>query len=589
MLSSADWLLDGIYGPPIVVLLIAAVLWLILGRRRALEKPGNGGNIFLTWATIIASGTSVFFSIWLIQGYHAEIQGRVWPFGSFIPNIVQYNVDGLSIFFISVVNVVAFFSSIFTYQINERGGEPSTKMYKFHVYFNLFHLVMLLVPFFSNLLVVWSLIALTTVTSVPLIAFPKSRKSEDDPTLKLSVEERIKAAGLNRRSREAALKYVVISAFSLTFALLGTLLFGVALRQPLSLDWFQLQMSFHTGNSAAIPELLALSFLLILLGYGAKAGMFPMHTWLPDSHGQAPSPVSALLSGVLLKSALYVILRFFVLTSMALNLWKPASGIFAANALAAFGLLSLVMATPFILNTNPRNRFKRVLAYHSLEHMGIIMFAFGIATPLAFFGALLHVLNHGFTKALMFLGYGRVQYAYGRDKYPLETPEDESKYVQGTLQKMPVTGSILGFGGMALVGSPPFSIFFSEFIILLAAIQKWGLYPTWESLGGKVAIVLYSSSIALIFAGLTIHMGRLLLGKTPEPPPPSPDEEQAPSKIDLQKEKTAWRYRAISWTALIALLIIGMTFTTFTTWPWTNALHDSICFLSGGATCQPMK
>src|SRR5262249_46015052 len=160
-------------------------------------------------------------------------------------------------------------------------------------------------------------------------------------------------------------------AFSLTFALLGTLLFGAALnsstsdgaQRPFSaLNWPALQEQFSLFQAQSSgpnnqEALLAFAFLLILIGYGAKAALFPMHTWLPDGHGQAPSAVSAILSCVLLKLALYIIVRFFSIVNLV-----PYTNAFAANTLVGFGLLSLVMATPFILNTNKQNRFKRVLA-----------------------------------------------------------------------------------------------------------------------------------------------------------------------------------------------------------------------------------
>ncbi len=578
-------LLLGVYAPPLIMAIVFGAIWGAIrlmnrhGRDKAEQEQASHGRLdgILTWSTTIVSGVSVVFSIILIHTFSGPIKGSIipsdFPLVGNIYQLTNYDVDGLSLFFTSVVNIVTLFASAFTFHVNEREGNPSNEMYKFHFWFNIFHFVMLLVPFFSNLLLLWCFIALTTATSVPLISFPKSQESKKDSTK-------------NRRPREAALKYVLISAFSLTFALLGTLLFGIVLHSISTLssisvlDWSALQQSFSPGSNFMVNQtnlaLLAFAFLLILLGYGTKAGMFPMHSWLPDGHGEAPSSVSALLSGVLLKSALYVILRFYVILVQT-----PHIGDFASNALAAFGLLSLVMATPFILNTNYKNRFKRVLAYHSLEHMGIIVFAFGIGTPLAYLGALLHVLNHGFTKALMFLSYGRVQYAYGQAQ-SIRKPEDEHKWVKGVLKKMPWTGSILGFGGMALIGSPPFSIFFSEFIILLAAIQKWAFDRTFTvaSLGGKAAIVLYSASIALIFAGLTIHMGRLLLGKVPEdlekPEPQSLKKPEMQASTGKKVKEQWW------WPATLIILLILITFSTFTTWPYTSALRDSICYLNGG-------
>jgi hydrogenase-4 component F len=253
-------------------------------------------------------------------------------------------------------------------------------------------------------------------------------------------------------------------------------------------------------------NLVVLSFLFVLVGYGTKAGFAPMHTWLPDGHGEAPSPVSALLSGVLLKSALYAILRFYTITN--LNLGSTA---FTSTILLGSGLFSLVLATPFILK---RNKFKRILAYHSLEHMGIIAFGIGIGGPVALFGALLHALNHALTKALMFLSFGNVRRAYAaRDG----TAEPDEARITGVLRSMPLSGTVLLFGGLGLVGSPPFNIFFSEFIILWAAFQRIvdpaagvAQLPTVVYL---LAVAAFLITVTLIFGGLVGHLARLLLDR----------------------------------------------------------------------------
>ncbi|MBK8050518.1 MAG: hypothetical protein IPK16_27485 [Anaerolineales bacterium] len=209
-------------------------------------------------------------------------------------------------------------------------------------------------------------------------------------------------------------------------------------------------------------DLVELSFLFVLVGYGTKAGFAPCTPGCPMGMGEAPAPISALLSGVLLKSALYAILRFSTLTNAALG-----SSQFTSSLLLGTGLVSLLLATPFILNE--RNRFKRVLAYHSLEHMGIIAFGLGIGGPIALFGALLHTLNHALTKALMFLSFGTVA---GR----FTGPTSNQRTLSNVLMLMPALGLILAIGGLALVGMPPFNIFLSELIILWGSAEtrrKW--------------------------------------------------------------------------------------------------------------------
>jgi hydrogenase-4 component F len=261
-------------------------------------------------------------------------------------------------------------------------------------------------------------------------------------------------------------------------------------------------------------DFVRLSFLFILIGYGTKAGLAPMHTWLPDGHGEAPSPVSALLSGVMLKSALYAILRFYTITNLNLNVsLRPGSISFTSALLIGFGLISLIFATPFILK---ENRFKRVLAYHSLEHMGIIFFGLGIGTELALLAALLHALNHAITKALMFLTYGFIQYEYNDRLTELSDDQLQGDYITGVLQSMPVAATILAWGGLALVGSPPFNIFMSEFMILWAAISTFTLSsgPPYPAVVMGFAVGIFVITLTVIFGGLVNHMAHILLGKS---------------------------------------------------------------------------
>ncbi|MCA9923153.1 MAG: hypothetical protein KC421_12315, partial [Anaerolineales bacterium] len=241
------------------------------------------------------------------------------------------------------------------------------------------------------------------------------------------------------------------------------------------------------------------------------AGLAPTHTWLPDGHGEAPAPISALLSGVLLKSALYAILRFYTITNTVLG-----SAAFTSLIMLTLGLVSLLLATPFILK---KNRFKRVLAYHSLEHMGIITFGIGIGGPIALSGALLHSLNHAVTKALMFLSYGNVYRQY-RQAHADPGTFDQTQ-ITGVLRTMPVTGTIMILGGLALVGMPPFNIFMSEFIILWGAVTQYQneliTIPGWQLIVAT-AVTLFLLSTTLIFMGLVRHLSRLVLHKMePEP------------------------------------------------------------------------
>jgi hydrogenase-4 component F len=280
--------------------------------------------------TVVASAVSVVAVLGLARYAVSPQRFRIL-------NVDMY-LDSLSVYFLLLVSVVAVAASLYarpSWQRSaaNRGEHRELHRTLFFSFFNLFHFTMVLVPMVSNLVVLWIGVELTTVASTALVAAERTRWHF-----------------------EAAWKYIVVTSTGIIFALLGTLFLATAIpagASPRSMQWVDLVHSAGELN----PDLVRLSFLFILVGYGAKAGLAPMHTWLPDAHGEAPYPVSALLSGVLLKSGIYVILRFVTIANV-----RVGSG-FTGTILLAVGLLSVVVATPLILKRNP---FKRVLAYHSL-------------------------------------------------------------------------------------------------------------------------------------------------------------------------------------------------------------------------------
>jgi hydrogenase-4 component F len=472
----------------LVLPLAAAVLvWLphvlleVGASREHAQSPYNVDTIkyrlqeYVTIVTSLASVVAVFGLA------HTMTKGE--PFKVLF---IDMYLDPLSIYFLLLVTVVAVVASFYagpSWQRLEASRGPKADLHRtlFFCFFNLFHFTMVLVPMVSNLVVLWIGIELTTVTSTALVAAERTRWHF-----------------------EAAWKYIVITSTGIIFALLGTLFLASAIPKTSpdrSMRWIDLLDTARELN----PDVVKLSFLFILIGYGAKAGLAPMHTWLPDAHGEAPYPVSALLSGVLLKSGFYVILRFLTITNANLQ----GKG-FTTAVLLCVGLLSVVAATPLILK---RNRFKRVLAYHSLEHMGIITVGVGIGGPIAMFGALLHVLNHGVTKSLLFLAYGTVQ-----NNFPALPPRSTDRRApvveyRGVLRALPWTGALLALGGLALVGSPPFSIFLSEFLILWGGVKA---ILVGRSVWLLLAIVVLLLSVTFIFGGLVRHLGVLLLGRPPK-------------------------------------------------------------------------
>ena len=235
------------------------------------------------------------------------------------------------------------------------------------------------------------------------------------------------------------------------------------------------------------PGTLRLALVFLFLGYGTKAGFAPLHTWLPDAHSEAPTPVSALLSAGLLKCAVYALLRVDAIT-----LRMPGFD-FANWLFLGFGLVSVVLAAFFIL---VQRDLKRLLAYHSVEHMGIIAVGIGFGGFLGLFGALFHMINHAATKAALFLAGGDLSIA-ARTK--------DLEEISGALTALPTTGAVLFVGGLALAGVPPFSVFTSEFLILSSGFDQ----------GDWAAAVVLLAALAIVFGGLLLHLSRALLGPTP--------------------------------------------------------------------------
>ncbi len=231
------------------------------------------------------------------------------------------------------------------------------------------------------------------------------------------------------------------------------------------------------------------AFLLLLVGYGTKMGLAPLHTWLPDAHSEAPSVVSALLSGALLNCAFVGILRVFQICAAA------GLASYVQGYLVLFGLASIAIAAAFLL---AQRDYKRLLAYSSVEHMGILALGVGLGGTAAF-GALLHAVNHSFTKAMLFLLAGNILAAY-RTKSAHE--------VRGILRRIPVTGALWLAGLFAITGSPPFGTFVSELLILRGAVEQ----------GRLVIAGLYLALLAVIFVGMAATMTRMAQGPAPEAP-----------------------------------------------------------------------
>ena len=232
-------------------------------------------------------------------------------------------------------------------------------------------------------------------------------------------------------------------------------------------------------------SLVRFAFIFAFVGYGTKAGLAPMHTWLPDAHSEAPSPTSAMLSGVSLKVAVYALLRFHILTTASLN-----SG-FSRHLLLGFGLLSMFLAGPFILT---QTNLKRMLAYSSLEHVGLICVAVGMNAPLTVFGALLHMGYHALTKPVLFFAAGNIHQQF----HTL----DFRRLGSGLVRTMPATALLLGLAAVAVSGLPPFGMFVSELTVIVGGFTS---QHVWVS-------VLALTSLIVVFCGVLNKLATLLLG-----------------------------------------------------------------------------
>ena len=365
-------------------------------------------------------------------------------------------LDSVSIIILNIIVWIGFFVSVYSIgyleEERKRGIIQESKIRLYYILMFSFLFTMILALTVNNIGVLWIAIEGTTLASAFLVGFHK-----------------------DRHAIEAAWKYVTICSVGIAVALLGIIflhLSSVDAIDPIqALRWDVLYQRAEHLNS----PILRLSFIFIVIGFGTKIGLVPMHTWLPDAHSQAPSPISALLSGVLLNSALYALIR--ALSIVNRNLGNSS---FTGEILIGFGLLSIAASAVFILT---QKDYKRLLAYSSIEHMGLITLSVGIFTPLSVFAAFYHMINHSLTKSLLFLASGNILQKY-------ET-RDISK-INGLLKVLPVSGTAFFLGLFAISGAPPFSVFASEISLLIS------VFRTNRLLMGTALVLL----LAVIFAGI---------------------------------------------------------------------------------------
>jgi len=434
-------------GLPLAAPLLAAV---VAGARREPHRLTG-------WVTVAAAGTILAAGVWTAV---LTVHGDALTAGSVL------RLDALSAVMLMVigsVGVIATWASTGFVDAERASGKASSAdLRRYNSLVPAFLAAMVLAVSANNLGVLWAAVEATTIVTAFLVGHRRSRGSV-----------------------EATWKYVIICSVGIALAYLGTILVYYAARQtsiPASgaLDWNQL--AAHA--SELDPGVMRIAFALLVLGYGAKAGMIPLHSWLPDAHSQAPAPVSALMSGVLLPVAVYALIRYRVI---AVDTLSPS---LVRTLLLAVALGSLALATSLII---AQRDYKRLLAYSSIEHMGLVMIGLAIGTPLAIAASLLHILGHGLGKAVLFCAAGQVLVSERTTRIA---------EVRGLLARRPVLAATFGAGFLALLGLPPFSLFVSEVGLARAAAAD-GL--TWV-----IAIAL--TLLVVVFIAVTVHLTPMILG-----------------------------------------------------------------------------
>lgn len=390
-------------------------------------------------------------------------------------------VDGLSALVLVLSALVGLMSGAYGIAYlrrnEDRGLLTPWKRREFDALVPLYVFAMLLVSVCNNLGILWIAVEVTTLASVFLVAF------HDRDT-----------------SLEAAWKFLMLGSLGLAFALLGTVLMFAAGRGVLGEGMAGLNVTRLIEVAGQLhPLTLKLGVVFALVGYGTKAGLAPMHTWKPDAYREAPSPAGVLMAVGMLNGALYCLLRVHTIANAALG---PG---FSSRLLLALGLLSVAVATPFILI---QWNLKRLLAYSSVEHVGIMAIGIGLGAEAATFGALLHLTYHSIAKPLAFFSAGTLAQLHSSSNFEQIGP--------GTLGRTPVASTLFVLAMVIMTGSPPFGMFFSELIILRAGFAGPHL----------AASVILLGCLVLLFCGFAYQTGRLVLGEQPAAPARPVDVEK---------------------------------------------------------------
>ena len=472
----------------------------------ALLSFGSRHSRAAEYGTVVAASADFVVSILLLVATLHHGSTLWWR--------AYIQIDALGAWVILCISIVYALSSIYAVGYMRLLDEEE-RLPLFYGLFSGFAFTMLAACVMNNAGVFWIAIELTTLISTFLVGFEREAEST-----------------------EAALKYIVVVSSGISLALLGTVLFywggSFVLGPTYAMTWAAL----HHSASQVYPPLLTVSFLLVLVGYGTKAGLAPMHTWLPDAHSESPAPVSAMLSGALLNASMLGIARFLGVVS------GTSTSRLAHTAVVCFGIFSFVIASLFIVR---QTGIKRLMAYSSVEHIGVQALGLGFGGVLGIAGALYHMLNHSLNKSLMFFGAGNAMRAYG---------SKEITDIRDVLRSFPVTGILWLLGAVGIAGAPPFALFLSEFTILRAGIA--GSY--------RWAVVLFVIFLVVVFIGFLSHFRAMYFDETENPPMP----QVLPGLV--------WRALPM-WLSFLPVLVLGLW------WPhvlW-NAFTTISAEIMGGA------
>jgi hydrogenase-4 component F len=416
--------------------LLGALVLAGVGHRRGAPEV----NVLVSLGTLVAAALLVV---------------RVIRHGNMLVWRDQFFVDPFNVFLVALTAFVGLTTALFSrpyMRIEEHRGRLTPRRLRlYHSMYQLFMAAMLLALLTNNLGLLWVAMEAATLSTVLLVSLYRTRAS-----------------------LEAAWKYFILCGVGIAQALFGTILLYFAAEGLLGSEGMSALLWTHLDaiKGQLEPRVIGLAFVFLLVGYGTKVGLAPLHNWLPDAHAEGPTPVSAVLSGLLLNVALYAVIRCKVLAEGSIH------GV-PGRMLMGFGLLSALLASFFLWR---QRDIKRLFAYSSIEHMGIITFAFGMGGVVANFAALLHMTVHSLTKSAIFFAAGHATQTAGTQRMD---------GIRGLLLLSPTIGWGLMLGALAILGLPPFGVFASEFLILTTAMRDhpWATPVLLTALGVAFAAI----------------------------------------------------------------------------------------------------